>query len=102
MNRPDNLNKSGIKVWDKLTEFQKEHLPQDHLRPHHFTSPEYYEEFFKERRIAPFRKRLLDGVNTSHLPVNDKFFDNLSEILTDFNDKLDELDNGKQDKPYDW
>jgi hypothetical protein len=99
MDRPNSLNKSGIKVWDKLTEFQKEHLPQNYLRPFHFTSLEYYEEFFKERRVAPFKERLLKGVNT---PIDPEFLNNLSEILADFNDKLNELDNGKQDKPYDW
>jgi hypothetical protein len=101
MNAPSNLTKSGVTAWNKLTEFQKKHRPENHLRPFHFTSLEYYEEFFKERRIAPFRERLLEGVNTSHLPVNDKLFDNLSEILADLNDKLNELDKGKQDKPYD-
>jgi hypothetical protein len=102
MDRPNNLTRTGVIAWNKLTEFQKKHLPENHLRSSHFTSYDHYQEFIKERRVAPFRERLLNEVNTSHLPVNDKLFDNLSEILADFNDKLNELDNGKQDKPYDW
>jgi hypothetical protein len=100
--RPANLTRSGIIAWNKLTEFQKKFRPEYHLHSSHFKSNNDYGVFFKERRIAPFRERLLGGVNTSHLPVNDKLFDNLSEILADLNDKLTELDNGKQDKPYDW
>lgn len=99
MDRPNNLTRTGVIAWNKLTEFQKEHRPDDLLRPFHFTSPEYYEEFFKERRVAPFKERLLKGVNT---PIDPEFLNNLSEILADFNDKLNELENGKQDKPYDW
>jgi hypothetical protein len=49
--------------------------------------------------IYSLKSRLLKGVNT---PIDPEFLNNLSEILADFNDKLNELDNGKQDKPYDW
>jgi hypothetical protein len=100
--RPKNLTRSGVIAWNKLTEIQKKHFPENHLGSSHFRSHDDYGKFVKERRVAPFRERLLEGVNTSHLPVNDKLFDNLSEILADFNDKLNELDKGKQDKPYDW
>jgi hypothetical protein len=100
--RPTNLTHSGVIAWNRLTENQKRFRPEEYLRSSHFTTYENYEEFVKERRIAPFRERLLDGVNTSHLPVNDKLFDNLSEILADLKDKIDELDSGKQDKPCDW
>jgi hypothetical protein len=97
--RPANLTRSGIIAWNKLTEFQKKHLPENHLRSSHFTSYDHYQEFIKERRVAPFKERLLKGVNT---PIDPEFLNNLSDILADFNDKLNELDNGKQDKPYDW
>jgi hypothetical protein len=100
--RPPNLTRSGVIAWNKLTENQKKYRLEEYLRSGHFTTYEHYEEFIEERRIAPLRERLLDGVNTSHLPVSDKLFDNLSSILADFSDKLAELDSSKQDKPYDW
>ena len=100
--RPPNLTRSGLTAWNRLTESQKKYRPEEYLRSSHFTTYEHYEEFVKDRRIAPFRERLLDGIDTSLLRINGKLFDNLSEILADLKDKIDELDSGKQDKPYDW
>jgi hypothetical protein len=99
INPPANLTKSGVTAWNKLTESQKKYRPEEYLRSYHFTSYEYYQEFFEERRVVPFRERLLEGVST---PIDPEFLNNLSKILADLNDKLTELDNGKQDKPYDW
>ena len=97
--RPPNLTRSGVIAWNKLTENQKKYRPEEYLRSGHFTSYENYEKFIRERRIAPFRERLLDGVSVPFDPV---FTDNLSDILADFSEQLAELDSGKQDKPYDW
>jgi len=101
-NRPSNLTRSGVIAWNRLTENQKKYRPEEYLRSGHFTTYEHYEEFIKERRIAPFRERLLEGIDTSLLPMNGKLFDNLSEILADLKDKIEELDSGKQDKPNYW
>ena len=98
-NRPPNLTRSGVIAWNKLTEYQKKYRPEEYLRSSHFRTYEHYQEFIRERRIAPFKELLLESVNT---PPDPTFVENLADILANLSDKITELENNKQDKPYDW
>lgn len=98
--RPQHLTRSGVTAWNRLSEHRQKVCSEHFLGPHHFTSHEHYEEFVRERKLAPYRQRLLDGVDSTVLdPV---FIENLIDMLSDFSEKLEDLESSKQDKPYDW
>ena len=97
---PQHLTRSGVIAWNKLNEYQQKECPERFLSPYHFTSYEHHAEFEKERRLAPFRERLLDGVDST--TVDPVLIKNLIDMLADFSEKIEELESSKQDKPYDW
>lgn len=99
ISRPANLTRSGIMAWNKLSDRQKR-FAQEYLSSSHFTSYEHYQEFVTELRISPLRSALLDGC-TSHYTER-KLIDNLCKVIADLQEKIEELESGKQDKPYDW
>lgn len=88
------LTRSGKTFYNKLTERQKLR-PLDYLRPHHFTDYDLFNDFAKECQLAPFKEKIGSLTDPAAL-------DRLCEILAGMQDKIDELESTKVDKPYDY
>jgi hypothetical protein len=88
------LTRSGVVVYNKLTEWEKSR-PLDYLRPHHFIDYGVFLEYEKQCRLAPFRDRIGSLTNPDAL-------DNLCQILVEMQDKLYELESSKADREYDY
>ena len=95
--RPENLTKSGVKAWNKLSDRQKLFAEQ-YLGTSHFTSSDHYQEYIEEKWISQLRNTLLNG---SSFFTDPKALDNLCKVIVDLQEKIEELESGKQDKPYD-
>jgi len=103
MIEPQNLSKEGIKFWNSLTDQQKErqYYLAYHLCSYHFKSYEDYERYKKELKVSVWRTRLLENVDNPE-SIDKQFLDNLSNILSDMNDELEDLDCKKQNVKEDW
>lgn len=88
------LTRSGKAFYDKLTDRQKL-FPLDYLRPHNFTNYDVFNKFGEECRLAPFKEKIGSLTDPAAL-------DHLCELLAEMQDKINELESSKTDKPYDY
>lgn len=103
MIEPKGLKKSGIKIWNSLTDHQKffPYYISRHLSQRDFVTDDDYFQFKKECKIYPWREQLLKNVNNPET-ISKEFLENLCDILADINENLEDLDNKKVDADSDW